>query len=158
MALISEFGVPDYMKIDIGGNDRVCIAGLTRAVAPKYISIEMNHAQGDKDIQRRAELGYRDFKVICRNNSWHQAALRNPWFYNMGSKHFAVLPVRLLRQALARYLHGRIFGESGPWDEKHPDPGARWIMPSLSGVRWMNWIERLGTHGLGGWLDVHARR
>ena len=158
MDLISEFGVPDYMKIDIEGNDRVCIAGLTRAVAPKYISIEMNHGQGDKDIQRLAELGYRDFKVICQNNSWHQAALRNLWFYKMGSKHFAVLPVRLLRQALARYLHGRRFGESGPWGEKtsgswHSLDHALAVWRSLDELD-----ELLGTHGLGWWFDVHARR
>ena len=65
MDIVGEFGVADYMKIDIEGNDRICIAGLTNAAAPPYISVEMDHARGDEDIERLAELGYRGFKVIC---------------------------------------------------------------------------------------------
>jgi hypothetical protein len=65
MDIVGEFGVADYMKIDIEGNDRICIAGLTNAAAPPYISVEMDHVRGDEDIERLAELGYRGFKVIC---------------------------------------------------------------------------------------------
>ena len=35
MDIIDEMGVGDYMKIDIEGNDRICIAGLTGAAAPR---------------------------------------------------------------------------------------------------------------------------
>jgi FkbM family methyltransferase len=66
--IVDEFGVADYMKIDIEGNDRVCIGGLNSSTAPKYISIEMDHAHGDQDIKRLFELGYRSFKVICQND------------------------------------------------------------------------------------------
>src|SRR6516164_9802479 len=36
--IIDEFGVPDYMKIDIEGNDQLCISCLTSTTAPRYIS------------------------------------------------------------------------------------------------------------------------
>jgi Methyltransferase FkbM domain len=102
MDIVDEFGVPDYMKIDIEGNDRICIAGLTKAAAPPYISIEMDHTPGDEDIQRLADLGYRGFKVICQNCSWHQATARNVWFYELGRKHSIALLVRRLRSAAAK--------------------------------------------------------
>jgi len=75
--IVDEFGVPDYMKIDIEGNDRICIAGLTSTTAPRYVSIEMDHSCGERDLQILAGLGYRGFKVICQNNSWHQVTTRN---------------------------------------------------------------------------------
>jgi FkbM family methyltransferase len=138
MDIVDEFGVADYMKIDIEGNDRICIAGLTNAAAPPYISVEMDHARGDEDIQRLAELGYRGFKLICQNNSWHQVTTRNIWFYEWGpiTVSFAVSS-----------------GGSQPWpivcteDDKgsqvlgarrHQGLGTPWIMPLLSGARSTN--------------------
>jgi hypothetical protein len=55
--LVNEFGVADYMKIAIEGNDRICIAGLTNAVVPTYISIEMDHAQGRPRYSKACRSG-----------------------------------------------------------------------------------------------------
>src|SRR5262245_10164319 len=118
MDIVGAFGIADYMKIDIELNDRICIAGLTKAAAPPYISIEMDHVGGNEDIQRLAELGYCGFKVICQNNSLQQATARNMWFYERGPNHFIVHRVRRLRRAAANRLYGRREGESGPWGEK----------------------------------------
>lgn len=158
MDIVGEFGVPDYMKIDIEGNDRICIAGLTNPSAPPYISIEMDHAQGDEDIQRLGELGYRGFKVICQNNPWRQVTTRNMWFYELGPHHFIVRRVTQLRSTAANRLHGRGVGESGPWGEKtsgswHSLDYARAIWCSLRELD-----ERLSTQGMGWWFDVHARK
>jgi hypothetical protein len=67
--IIDKSGVPDYMKIDIEGNDTICIAGLTNATATRYISIEMDHSCGEEDLQILAGLGYQDFKAICQKDS-----------------------------------------------------------------------------------------
>jgi FkbM family methyltransferase len=157
MDIVGEFGVADYMKIDIEGNDRICIAGLTNAAAPPYISIEMDHARGDEDIQRLGELGYRGFKVICQANSWHQVTTRNMWFYEWGPHRIGISVVKRLRWAVAR-LHGRRPGQSGPWGEKtsgswHSLDHARAVWRSLHELD-----ERLGTQGLGWWFDIHARK
>ena len=158
MEIVGEFGVADYMKIDIEGNDRVCLAGLTKAAAPPYISIEMDHALGDEDIQRLAELGYRGFKLICQNNSWHQVTTRNMWFYEWGPNHFFVRHVKRLRSAVFNRLHGRREGKSGPWGERtsgcwHSLHHARAVWRSLHELD-----KRLSTKGLGWWFDVHARK
>jgi FkbM family methyltransferase len=110
MEIIDEFGVPDCMKIDIEGNDRICIAGLTNSAAPPYISLEMDHARGDEDIKGLAELGYSSFKVICQNNAWRQATTRNMWFYEWGPNHAVARRVRHWRFVLADRLHGRRLG------------------------------------------------
>jgi hypothetical protein len=64
--IIDEFGIADYMEIDIEGNDRICIAGLASATAPRYISIEMDHSCGEKDLQILTGLGYRVLKSSAR--------------------------------------------------------------------------------------------
>jgi FkbM family methyltransferase len=120
--VISEFGVADYMKIDIEGNDKICIAGLTTATAPPYISIEMDIARADEDIRRLRELGYRGFKVICQNIGWRQVTTNNFWFYRLGPHHPFVRTLKRLRTGIAHRVHGRKVGESGPWGEKTPGP------------------------------------
>jgi FkbM family methyltransferase len=157
MDIVDEFGTPDYMKIDIEGNDRICIAGLTRAAAPQYISIEFDHAHGDQDIQRLFELGYRNFKIICQNNGWHQVTTANIWFYQWGPDNLIISRLRKLRAACKR-LSGRRLGESGPWGEKTSGP---WHSADHAHSVWYllhELDERLGTHGLGWWWDIHARK
>lgn len=158
MDVIAEFGRADYMKIDIEGNDRICIGGLTRASAPSYISIEMDHGQGDEDIERLADLGYRGFKVICQNDAWHQVTTANMWLYRFGPHHPLVRPLKRLRTGIAHRVHGRRAGESGPWGEKtsgswHSVDHARAVWRVLREID-----ERLGTHGVGWWFDVHAKK
>lgn len=156
--IINEFGVAHYMKIDIEGNDRICISGLTSDTAPRYISIEMDHSCGEQDLQILSRLGYRGFKVICQNDSWHQVTKRNIGFYEWRPDHFIIRRLRRLRAAPARLLAGRRFGESGPWGDKtsgawHSVDHAHSVWRSLS-----EFDQRQGTHGLGWWFDIHARK
>jgi FkbM family methyltransferase len=159
MDLINEYGIADYMKIDIEGNDRVCIEGLTSDTAPKYISIEMDHAQGDQDIERLFKLGYRGFKVICQSHSWHQVTRRNTWFYEqLANKRLIPHCWRKLRRVSSRGLSGRRSGESGPWGEK---TSGSWHSVDHAHAVWRflhELDERLGTRGLGAWYDIHARK
>ena len=158
MDVIDEFGVPDYMKIDIEGNDRICISGLTNATAPRYVSIEMDHFAGERDLHILARLGYQDFKVICQNNSWHQVTTRNIWSYEWPPDNFIIRRLRRLRAAPSRIFAGRRYGESGPWGEKtsgvwHSVDHAHSVWRSLHELD-----ERQGTHGLGWWFDIHAKK
>jgi FkbM family methyltransferase len=155
--IIAEFGVPDYMKIDIEGNDRICIAGLNTSTAPQYISIEMDHSRGDEDIERLLALGYRGFKVICQNNSWQQATTSNIGFYKRGPGYFAVRPIVKLRRLFGR-ISGRRLGESGPWGEK---TSGSWHSVDHTRAVWRSLHEfdkALGAQGLGWWWDIHARK
>jgi FkbM family methyltransferase len=155
--IIKTFGVPDYMKVDIEGNDRNCIAALTAATSPRYISIEMDHAAADQDIQTLTELGYRRFKIICQNNTWHQVTKTNARFYRLDPHHFIVRSLSRFRSTSKR-LRGRRLGESGPWGEKtsgfwHSAAHAHSVWAALS-----EYDKRLGTQGLGWWYDIHAKQ
>lgn len=158
MDVISEFGVADYMKIDIQGYDGICIAGLTEAAAPPYISIELDLVRGEQDIARLASLGYRGFKVICQSTAWHQVTTSNIWFYRLGPRHPLVRPPKRLRTGIAHRLHGRIVGESGPWGEK---TSGRWhsVDHALAVRHLLHEIdEHLRNAGASWWFDIHAKK
>jgi len=65
------YGIPFYLKIDIEGNDYLCIDALEVGNLPKYISTE---AWGDNTLERLKvldqlhELGYTKFKCISQFN------------------------------------------------------------------------------------------
>ena len=71
--LFEEHGVPYYLKVDIEGNDRLVLAGLSREFQPKYVSAE-SECQGDKAVLTEEEsienlellhkAGYTRFKMI----------------------------------------------------------------------------------------------
>ena len=160
--IIARFGVPDYMKIDIEGNDRYCVDGLTKDTSPRYISIEMDHATGGRQIGALHGLGYRRFKVICQNNAWQQVTKNNLWFYKLGPKS-RWMPILQKMDAISRRITGRRSiivgrqsGDSGPWGERthgswHSVDHAQRIWSALQEID-----KRAQTHGLGWWFDIHA--
>jgi len=68
--LISKYGTPYYLKIDIEGADYLCLSQLKRtAERPKYVSIEtsldLDRFDGFfSEVSLLWELGYRKFKVV----------------------------------------------------------------------------------------------
>ena len=62
-SIIDEFGVPDYLKIDIEGYDRFCLEDLTPDLAPKYTSVE---ASDIEILDLLQGLGYDRFKCISQ--------------------------------------------------------------------------------------------
>jgi FkbM family methyltransferase len=160
--IIARFGVPDYMKIDIEGNDKYCLDGLTKDTSPRYISIEMDHVAGERDIRSLYALGYRRFKVICQNNVWEQVTENNIWFYKLGPES-RLMPLLRKMNAISRriagrqpILVGRKFGESGPWGERtsgtwHPFEHTLRMWSVLHDIE-----KRTGGQGVWWWFDIHA--
>jgi len=67
-ALVGEFGMPYYMKIDIEGNDLLAIEGLMHLRdRPKYLSIE-SEKEGFRGLRREISimslLGYDQFNIV----------------------------------------------------------------------------------------------
>ena len=62
-SIIEEFGVPYYLKVDIEGNDKLCMDGLRRESLPEYVSVE---AADLTQVDLLAGLGYRRFKCISQ--------------------------------------------------------------------------------------------
>jgi FkbM family methyltransferase len=160
--ILARFGVPDYMKIDIEGNERYCLEGLTKDTRPRYISIELDHVSGSCDIQRLHELGYRRFKIICQDNAWTQATENNLWFYKLGPHSRFVPPIQRLA-AISRRINGRKAilagrqeGESGPWGEQTHGPWQSFDHTQRVWSALHNIDMETGTHGLGWWFDIHA--
>lgn len=63
-SIYDEYGVPFYLKIDIEGNDELCVRDLDPARLPRYISLE------GRDIELLAmlrDLGYTRFKCISQH-------------------------------------------------------------------------------------------
>ena len=149
--IIARFGVPDYMKIDIEGNDRYCLDGLTEDTAPRYISIEMDDNAGDCEIQRLYALGYRRFKIICQNNAWNQVTENNLWLYRLGPK----FPLTRLLRKVRTILAGRQCGESGPWGER---TYGSWRSFDYTLRMWsaLHDIDNRAGYELEWWFDIHA--
>jgi FkbM family methyltransferase len=60
--IIKEFGVPHYLKVDIEGKEHACLDRIGPEL-PEYVSLE---AYSELDLQKLADLGYRQFKCISQ--------------------------------------------------------------------------------------------
>src|SRR5208282_3293937 len=70
--ILRRFGIPIYLKIDIEGNDRLCLEALRRTPLPNFISAE------DQGIDEKVglptilvllqEIGYRYFKLVSQSD------------------------------------------------------------------------------------------
>ena len=65
--IVAQHGVPYFCKIDIQGNDFLCLEGFTPHQVPKFLSIEANDLNLQLLDMLRA-LGYSLFKCISQSN------------------------------------------------------------------------------------------
>ena len=179
-ALLREFGVPFYLKIDIEGADRLCLEDLDPADAPQHLSFEMCHLE---DLLLLRQLGYDRFRCITQNDHrplrFEPNRLRDSILRLLARvprlDELLALPLRA-RRRLARALgprraaHARRRGltgatawyfppgSSGPFGDDLP---GEWR--SLEQVAF-DWLAcRLGHTEIGAkrlrtWHDVHATR
>ena len=150
-SIIERFGVPFYCKIDIEGNDDLCLTSLTACLRPRFLSIEL--LDGGWQIAGLRELGYTKFKIISqrtlRQPSTIMTSLKSRLPY-LAKRVVAAAESRLKRYAPDRqWRHAR--GSSGPFgDETH----GEWR--SAAEVR-DDWQRTLTLSGdLGEWHDIHA--
>jgi FkbM family methyltransferase len=65
-SVLEEFGVPHYLKVDIEGNDILCLQDLNSQRLPKFMSMEI---AGRPDlITLMAGRGFKRFKAISQYN------------------------------------------------------------------------------------------
>jgi FkbM family methyltransferase len=65
-SILNEFGVPFYLKIDIQGNDSLCIEALDPANVPKFISVEWFSDLPMVALLRKR--GFNQFKCISQTH------------------------------------------------------------------------------------------
>ncbi|HET6349677.1 MAG TPA: FkbM family methyltransferase [Candidatus Krumholzibacteria bacterium] len=61
--LMEQYGVPDYLKVDIEGADRFCILNLNREMRPRYMSFEVA-PDVEELLEHIRSIGYARFKII----------------------------------------------------------------------------------------------
>lgn len=157
--IVAEHGVPGYCKIDIEGNDWLCLAGMTPDTAPPFVSIEMSYADAARDFDRLEALGYTRFKLVS------QVTRAQPIRWLCGP--IAALPYRLRRGALEAQARVRGVTKDGDWQFEPGSSGTigrdtpgRWR--DLADVRrtWTVLRDLAARHGSlsGDWYDIHATR
>jgi FkbM family methyltransferase len=159
-SVVDEFGVPFYCKVDIEGNDKYCLTGLTEQTAPRYFSIEMSHKDGGDQLDLLHHLGYRHFKIISQ-------ATRAPAM-PLVTRLYGTIP-EYGRKALRFSLKNTLgvsshkgwkfrYGSSGSFGEDTP---GKWQSLKDAKALWLTLKEideRSGRAGLGEWFDFHARK
>ena len=172
-ALIADYGVPYFIKIDIEGADFQAIATLSSETAPRYISLELNPS--DPMIERLIELGYSSFKLVDEETLWNAPPI---WEHEIGwrllrklSRRFPpfhsamrALPLRFRMRREWNPTERRSFKgydfpgqSSGPFGE---DAAGDWLSPKAALARFARIRNGYVRAGLSDalWWDVHARR
>lgn len=158
-SILQEHGVPHYCKIDIEGNDRLCLDGFKDVGCPKYVSIEMSHANGGSDLQALYDLGYRKFKVVSQVTRSQPV----PALVKLDAL-LSGFPKKAFRAALKRTIGGRTvagwtfpWGSSGAFGEASPGPWRTYDYVRDQWTFLKKIDERAGSLGLGEWFDFHAK-
>ncbi|HXU20465.1 MAG TPA: FkbM family methyltransferase [Verrucomicrobiae bacterium] len=142
--LLSEYGIPHYLKIDIEGNDRLCVESLKGAELPQYVSVEAE-CVGDSDrlsdeeavgtLESLREVGYRKFKLVSQEG-WRPVRPRGAGRFFMRLVDSAAggrLRVKGVSKIARRFTdYGRIAAlgyrfapdSTGPWGEDVP---GKWM-------------------------------
>lgn len=124
--LISSYGVPEYLKIDIEKSDLICVNDLDSSCLPPYISVE-SECSGSQVMLEKVEYlaslnalydkGYRRFKLV------NQDTLIPVFPGQCNADMFSRESIDRFRSALeARYSWRFTHGCSGPWGESIESP------------------------------------
>jgi FkbM family methyltransferase len=172
--IVKQKEMPYYMKIDIEGNDILCLEALFNCKEqPKYISVEVNHISL---IEKLHELGYTKFKIIDQFSFLPLEVPMSGAFkmykINYTFQHSMNLFTRVLRKIVGKFANSfynhqlrKLFkyehpeGSSGPFGEGLPG-------------KWANYEEVLEIYhfykslfesssrfqGYNFWIDIHATR
>jgi FkbM family methyltransferase len=182
-SVLGQYGMPYYLKVDIEGNDMVCIEALrTQQELPRYISLELG--QIDESVRVLFQLGYTGFKCISqfdylplqlppvaeqrRAEFWHRMLTRRDLRRrvlrrSIGQSGRAWMAKRCLR---IRHQPDWAFppGASGPFGE---DTRGRWLTGDEVRQAYHHY-ENLRHRGMPSvfwndngysfWVDLHAKR
>jgi FkbM family methyltransferase len=171
-ALLREYGVPFYLKVDVEGADYLCLLALTPELAPAYVSFEASEG----DLSHLCYLhaaGYRRFRLVDQLDGF--ALRRAP---ARGSTEALVDAARAVARRWRRRKPADRWGpstmtsavmtynappatdapsafpisSSGPMP--HVVPGD-WLSFAELAAAWLHFVNR---EGLSNWFDVHAAR
>jgi FkbM family methyltransferase len=146
--LVGQFGVPDYVKVDIEGADRHCILAMGRDNRPRYLSFEADHDL-EELMAHMASIGYRQFKLIGQCS-----------FLELGNERSLG---HRSRRKLMRWLgfdQPLSVRRAGRWFRlMHSSGPAPWVSDGnwySAAILLSKWNHARRHNQLSGWYDVHA--
>jgi FkbM family methyltransferase len=164
--LIGEHGVPYYLKIDIEGNDELCLAGLSYDDPPAHLSLE-NFTAGTLDLLRA--VGFDGFKFIDQASFCPITLPPDPellafWQVeerlaggSLSQKIYRGLVGPMKRKAVSQRRHrdGWSFpaGSSGAFGD---DTAGKWLSYDEA-MEIFQYYEFAPRNGSWAWRDLHAR-
>lgn len=180
--LIGEFGVPYYAKIDIEGNDIICVRQLKKEIAPEFISVEMTLSENLP--LALSEIGYSKFKIVRQHGFVVPRSTSLPLsefvfrFLNKKANHqvhLRTLRKRVFRRAAATLLsigeRASLWGQHNEFQSRiNPEwvfnegssgsfgndlPGS-WMTLHDIGKIWCRDLEYYQQIGRECWCDLHA--
>ena len=182
-SVIERYGIPHYLKIDIEGNDMLCLDGLNPATRPKYLSVESecpldeqsgSVEDGLRTLQKLESLGYNRFKLIDQCTFCSLSLPPSPYYWvdNFARKVFNQPPLKhirglglisrhlIMRSRLQRRFRWKFpMGSSGVWGEQTP---GNWISYGEAEQAYCYYREK---HFLASdrkfhtfWCDWHAKQ
>lgn len=148
-SVLRRFGTPIYCKIDIEGNDDLCVRDLAGDLRPPYVSIELD--RGEPQIRLLERQGYTRFKIVS------QRTLRQPG--KTTSRLKTHLPGWLLKQ-LVRVESRLLRPRDGDW--RFPSGSSGRFGEQIAGD-WLTADEAVELNRLferadyyDDWHDIHA--
>jgi FkbM family methyltransferase len=175
--LIEEHGIPQYLKIDIEGSDKLCLEALKASHLPRFISIESecvgdSRALSDEEATETLELlhdvGYRRFKLVDQARRWlsvRSNATAYLWKRLVNSVAYGGLRIKGLSAVSARFTdYARVSrlgfdfstGSSGPWGEAVPGDWMPFEVAKSVYLRERHAFFASGGTPYGFWYDWHA--
>jgi FkbM family methyltransferase len=175
--ILATYGVPRYLKIDVEGYDRYCIADLDPSDLPQYLSSELQPGAVD-DLLALRTLGYDRFKIIRQEDHtqltvqdgvslgggekvsrFDRLVERLRWLSARTTRCF-VAPANSARSGQPLSAPGWKFpgGSSGPFGE---ETAGEWQSFEEALYTWLHWSLGHGAGGVAGnalWADVHATK
>jgi FkbM family methyltransferase len=154
-SILEEYGVPFFLKVDIEGNDYLCIDALKNATAlPEYLSVELGWFESF--VEKLSAVGYGAFKCISQ---FHYLPLQEP--ASEEQRRFEAGDTSHVRR-----IGDWVFphGASGPFGE---DTFGRWMSaPEMRRIyEYFQALRKTPAKSpfweaaeYSFWLDLHARR
>jgi len=146
--LFGLHGVPEYLKVDIEGVDRLCVLALTAGARPNFLSFEAGD-DADELLSHASAIGYRRFKIISQN-SFRELANQECLYDRAARRLMRNLGYRepqLVRRAGRFFVAGHSSGPV-PWQSD-----GRWRPADETRSRLH---EARKANLLSGWYDIHA--
>jgi FkbM family methyltransferase len=173
--ILEKHGLPHYLKIDIEGNDRLCVDALKGTTLPTYISVESECVGdttplSDQDatavLTLLSDIGYRRFKLVNQWNEWTSVRSNGAAQLRLRlARKVARLKIRGLSRIADRFTDSRqtaalgfefSFGSSGPWGEDVPGGWMTYDQARATYLRERRAFFAKKQSSYSFWYDWHA--